>query len=116
MKRLALSLLLLLGLVLAQAIPKATTTVAQIRAKPVNSQRVILTGQIVSRSGDNDYRFADLSGEIAVGVGSRKPLELSLGVKVTLEGQVDLNPLGELEIDLLRVWLPDGRVLVLPRG
>jgi uncharacterized protein (TIGR00156 family) len=116
MKHLALIGLLLLGLVLAQAAPKATSTVAQIRAKPVDNQRVILSGQIVSRSGDNDYRFADSSGEIEVGASRRTPLELPLGAKVTLEGEVDLNPLGQVEIDVLRVWLPDGRVVVVPRG
>lgn len=113
MKRLTTAALVLVSLVLAQAAPKATTTVAQIRAKPVNSQKVILSGQIVSRSGDTAYRFADSTGE--VGVGSRQRLELPLGAKVTLEGQVALDPLGGLEVDLLRIWLPDGRVLVVPR-
>jgi uncharacterized protein YdeI (BOF family) len=116
MRIVALVSLLILGLVLAQAAPKASHTVAQIRAKPSNNQKVVLTGQIVSRSGDNDYQFADSSGQIEISPSGSTPLELPIGARVTLEAEVDLDQLGGLELDVLRVWLPNGRVLVLPKN
>lgn len=116
MRIVALVSLLILGLVLAQVAPKASHTVAQIRAKPSNNQKVVLTGQIVSRSGDNDYQFADSSGQIEISPSGSTPLELPIGAQVTLEAEVDLDQLGGLELDVLRVWLPNGRVLVLPKN
>ena len=116
MRIVALASLLIVGLVLAQAVPKASHTVAQIRAKPSNNQKVVLVGQIVARSSDNDYQFADSTGQIEISTNGRTPLELPIGARVTLEAEVDLDQLGGLELDVLRVWLPNGRVLVLPKN
>lgn len=115
MRIVALISLLIVGLVLAQAIPKASHTVALIRAKPSNNQKVVLVGQIVSRSGDNDYQFADNSGQIEISTSRGAALELPIGARVTLEAEVDLDQLGGVELDVLRVWLPNGRVLVVRR-
>lgn len=111
---LALALLAAFGLS-QNAAPRASHTIAQIRANPVYDQRVVVRGQVVRQTDRNDFLLRDATGQIEVGASRRTPLSLPVGQTVTLEGEVDTNDRGQVELDVLRYWLPNGQVVVVPQ-
>ena len=93
--------------------PKPTHTIGQIRANPVYDQRVVVRGLVVRQTDRNDFLLRDASGQLEVGASRRAPLSLPVGQTVTLEAEVDTGRSGQLELDVLRYWLPDGRMVTV---
>jgi len=113
--------ILVLGLALLAAVgfsqivmPKATHTVAQIRANPVYDQRVVVRGTVVMQLDWGEYLLRDQTGEIKVEASGRTRLSLPVGQTLTLQAEIDFNQRGQAELDVLRYWLPNGRMVAIP--
>jgi uncharacterized protein (TIGR00156 family) len=83
------------------AAPKMpVTTVAQIKAQPVNNQSVVLQGQITQKIGDEEYLFTDGSGMIVLDVDDDVPASaVPLNTPVKVFGKIDVEK-GRVEIDV----------------
>jgi uncharacterized protein (TIGR00156 family) len=76
------------------------TTVAQIKAQPVNNQSVVLQGQITQKIGDEEYLFTDGSGMIVLDVDDDVPASaVPLNTPVKVFGKIDVEK-GRVEIDV----------------
>jgi uncharacterized protein YdeI (BOF family) len=111
----ALGLVLLAALGLSQSVvPRPTHTIAQIFANPVYDQRVVVRAAVVRQTDRGEYLLRDATGQIEAGSAGRTRLSLPVGQTLTLEAEVDFNQRGQAELDVLRYWLPSGRVVVIP--
>lgn len=111
----ALGLVPLAAFGLSQGVvPRATHTIAQILADPVYDQRVVVRGTVQSQTDRGEYLLRDATGQIEAGSAGRTLLSLPVGQTLTLEAEIDFNQRGQAELDVLRYWLPNGRVVVIP--
>lgn len=83
---------------------QGVSTVAQAKKANDNSWAV-LTGYIVSRSGDERYTFKDATGQIQVEIDDKiwGSVQANPKTKVTIEGEVD-KEYGRTEIDVKRIY------------
>lgn len=85
----------------------ADTTVADIKADPQDDLKVRLEGRLIRQSGDEDYVFADSTGEIAVEIDSDDfpKAPVTADTIVILEGEVDTHRMKDTDIDADRVTI-----------
>lgn len=71
----------------------------------LDDQNVQLTGRIIKQLGDEDYVFADDSGQINVEIDDddMPPEPISETTSVTIHGEIDVKRLRPNEIDVDRV-------------
>lgn len=90
-----------------QAHPYAKTTVATIKADPKDDMKVTLEGNILRKTGHEEYVFSDGTGEIGVEIDDEDfPKErVDQNTKVKIEGEVDTHLLKDADIDVERLTL-----------
>jgi uncharacterized protein YdeI (BOF family) len=98
------------------AAPTPTRRIAQILANPVYDQRVVVRVRVTFHLEGNEYLVSDSSGQILADADHPHlyTLRLPIGAMVTMEAEVDIYR-GRPELDILRVWLPNHTVIVIPR-
>lgn len=98
----------------ATALP--VTTVAEIKAKPINNQRVVLSGQITQKIGEENYLFNDGTGMIVLDVDDDLPANaIPMNQPLIIFGQVDVED-GRVEVDVIGIQSPSGGAAIAPTG
>lgn len=91
----------------AQSASSVETTVAEIKADPKDDMKVRLEGRLISKSGKENYVFADATGEIAVEIDDDDlPNEpVTADTIVIIDGEVDTHRIKDADIDADRVTI-----------
>jgi len=98
----------------APALP--ITTVAEIKTKPVNNQRVVLNGQITQKIGKESYLFNDGTGMIVLDIDDDVPASaVPMNQPLIIFGQVDIED-GRVEVDVTGIQSPSGDAAIVPTG
>ncbi|WP_256493401.1 YgiW/YdeI family stress tolerance OB fold protein [Endozoicomonas sp. SCSIO W0465] len=87
-----------------------TTTVAAILKNPHDDMRVVLKGNLVRKIKHETYMFNDGTGEITADIDDNDfpPQPVNANTKVEIIGEVDVNRISGVEIDVksLRIISP----------
>lgn len=83
------------------------SSVKDVLDKGRDDQKVQLTGRIIKKLGDEDYVFADDSGQITVEIDDddMPPEEISETTSVTIYGEIDTKRMRANEIDVDRIMV-----------
>lgn len=86
---------------------KTASSVAEILKKPVDDQKVVLTGVIVRKVSNEKYIFSDGTAEIRVEIDDKifPPQKIDQNTRVEIHGEVEKDFLEspEIDVDVLRV-------------
>lgn len=95
----------------------AATTIRAILAKPVDDQRVVLSGRVLQQVSSDKYLFSDGTGQIRIEMDSDELPAQTFDDKTEVEiiGKVEKEFLDSPEIDVKSVSVKSGRASAAAR-